>query len=363
MAAGPIGFTAGIVIGAAFNNDYDYGPYGWHGAPYMSTTPGTTGTTGSEPALHATVQQRTGPAERAVRAADAPPAGQPPRDLVAGASDDGCDLGARKLPEPFHGYYFRILTAQGPTAPGGEMDYLGEGEMSGGFALLAWGKRLFELAARAPDRPGSSQGPGARCHPDPWPRCSSRRSAGLTSPPPSSTRPLVPLESRYNKGRGRTTAVLVLASSSLLVGAPTVRVQWDRGADFSRYQTFHWVEGQPALDPEVDRMIRETVDNELSVDGIFPDEAEPGLQVSYYASAKEEVAVTGGYSADWTQSGAVTMSHYLAGTLVIDVVDAAENRLLWRATATATVTGDRKKSRSRIPQVVKKMFADFPPSK
>ncbi|HEX8027281.1 MAG TPA: DUF3300 domain-containing protein [Vicinamibacterales bacterium] len=35
IAAGIIGFTAGIAIGAAVNNDYYYGPYGWHGAPYM----------------------------------------------------------------------------------------------------------------------------------------------------------------------------------------------------------------------------------------------------------------------------------------------------------------------------------------
>jgi uncharacterized membrane protein YgcG len=35
IAAGVIGFTAGIVIGAAMDNDYYYGPYGWHGSPYM----------------------------------------------------------------------------------------------------------------------------------------------------------------------------------------------------------------------------------------------------------------------------------------------------------------------------------------
>jgi hypothetical protein len=35
MAACMIGFTVGIAIGAAIDNDYYYGPYGWHGAPYM----------------------------------------------------------------------------------------------------------------------------------------------------------------------------------------------------------------------------------------------------------------------------------------------------------------------------------------
>jgi hypothetical protein len=35
VAAGLIGFTAGIAIGAAMDNDYYYGPYGWRGGAYM----------------------------------------------------------------------------------------------------------------------------------------------------------------------------------------------------------------------------------------------------------------------------------------------------------------------------------------
>ena len=39
---------------------------------------------------------------------------------------------------PYHGYYFRILTAQGPDAPGGAHSYIVKGEMIGGFALIAY---------------------------------------------------------------------------------------------------------------------------------------------------------------------------------------------------------------------------------
>jgi len=39
--------------------------------------------------------------------------------------------------EPYHGYFFKILKGQGPAAPLGEMDYLVEGVMIGGFALIA----------------------------------------------------------------------------------------------------------------------------------------------------------------------------------------------------------------------------------
>lgn len=39
---------------------------------------------------------------------------------------------------PYHGYYYKILTAQGPTAPGGALNYVINGRMIGGFAFVAW---------------------------------------------------------------------------------------------------------------------------------------------------------------------------------------------------------------------------------
>jgi len=57
-------------------------------------------------------------------------------DLVADASNDGYRLTGRRT--PYHGYYYKILTRQGPTAPGGPADYIVGGKMIGGFALLAW---------------------------------------------------------------------------------------------------------------------------------------------------------------------------------------------------------------------------------
>ena len=44
----------------------------------------------------------------------------------------------RQPSAPFHGYLFKILTAQGANATGGAGQYVVGGEMSGGFALVAW---------------------------------------------------------------------------------------------------------------------------------------------------------------------------------------------------------------------------------
>jgi hypothetical protein len=41
-------------------------------------------------------------------------------------------------PAPYHGYYFKILKGQGPTAPLGQLDYIIKDAMIGGFALVAY---------------------------------------------------------------------------------------------------------------------------------------------------------------------------------------------------------------------------------
>jgi hypothetical protein len=54
--------------------------------------------------------------------------------LAAKASADGYTNSA----EPFHGYLYRILTKQGPYAPGGATDYIVNGAMTDGYAIVAY---------------------------------------------------------------------------------------------------------------------------------------------------------------------------------------------------------------------------------
>ena len=57
--------------------------------------------------------------------------------LAANASNEGYKVQNLK-PEPFHGYFYRILKRQGSHAPGGTKDYIVNGAMTGGFAVLAY---------------------------------------------------------------------------------------------------------------------------------------------------------------------------------------------------------------------------------
>jgi hypothetical protein len=67
--------------------------------------------------------------------ADEPPS--PLGPLVARARREGYKRAAGK-PVPYHGFYYKMLTSQGPDAPGGAYDYVVRGKMIGGFALVAY---------------------------------------------------------------------------------------------------------------------------------------------------------------------------------------------------------------------------------
>ncbi len=59
--------------------------------------------------------------------------------LIAEARAEGYKAkGATEKPWPYHGYYYRILTRQGGSVPGGKYDYIINGNMIAGFALVAF---------------------------------------------------------------------------------------------------------------------------------------------------------------------------------------------------------------------------------
>jgi hypothetical protein len=65
----------------------------------------------------------------------------PAGPLLAYASAQGYEPPASWSPaerKPFYGYFYKILTAQGPNAPGGSRNYFVNGALTGGFAILAY---------------------------------------------------------------------------------------------------------------------------------------------------------------------------------------------------------------------------------
>jgi len=82
---------------------------------------------GSEPGKQDGLFWKSGPGEEL----------RPLGEFAAQASSEGYSR-SDSGPTPFHGYVFRLLKAQGPAAPGGAKNYVSNGEMKGGFALVAY---------------------------------------------------------------------------------------------------------------------------------------------------------------------------------------------------------------------------------
>jgi len=61
--------------------------------------------------------------------------------FMAAAADEGYTPQHSMVQTPYHGYFYRILGAQGKNAPGGEYQYTIRGKMIGGFAVIAYPAR------------------------------------------------------------------------------------------------------------------------------------------------------------------------------------------------------------------------------
>ncbi|MBZ5515056.1 MAG: DUF2950 domain-containing protein, partial [Acidobacteriia bacterium] len=73
--------------------------------------------------------------------AEARAEGYGPKNRVSGdrtKSEQTERQGSARPRHPYHGYYFKILKSQGPSAPGGKFDYIINGNMIAGYALIAY---------------------------------------------------------------------------------------------------------------------------------------------------------------------------------------------------------------------------------
>lgn len=188
--------------------------------------------------------------------------------------------------------------------------------------------------------------------------------------------------------RMRLFLAVVACMTTFLVGE--VITDYDRKADMSHYKTFGWLEQkkipvfrggipkdrQKMTDEELDKMIRSYVDIELTKKKFLKAaEAKPDFLVSYYAVAKLQMEVQefdSGTSAHpdlpyghWrpfyeSSSDTLLMSK---GTLSLDIIDTAENHLVWRGSATDIFEekDSVKKKQKKLRKIIEKILKKFPP--
>jgi Domain of unknown function (DUF4136) len=175
------------------------------------------------------------------------------------------------------------------------------------------------------------------------------------------------------------TGLLVLASTLVLVAcAPRVTIDFDKGADFSRYRTYAWTQGTPVKNPLMDHRIIAAIDDQLAAKAIRKTEDNPNMSVSYHYAFSEETrdytSSTGvgygpnwgpGYSwYDWWGSTGTTYTSSMKvpiGTLNVDIYDTTNNQMIWRGSGSDIISRNPEKSSEQIKEAVEAMFKKFPP--
>ena len=137
---------------------------------------------------------------------------------------------------------------------------------------------------------------------------------------------------------------------------------------FRSIDSYDYQPGVAVPNPLMHERIVDAIAEQLSKKGLTKVEDDPDVYVTYHASGKQEVRVTAssygyGYRRGWAGGGTTTATTqtYLKGTLVVDIWDAETKNLVWRGTATDTVSDKPEKNEEKINKSMEKMFKKYPP--
>jgi hypothetical protein len=173
----------------------------------------------------------------------------------------------------------------------------------------------------------------------------------------------------------------VFAAAFSACSGMTIQTDYDPVAapNLSRYQSYRWLPQPQCADTRVynpitqGRIVR-AVEAELGERGYTKDSQSPEFLVGWHATIEGRMDVQSmntyyGYGwGRWRAGGGVIVQdnyvrEYNEGMLILDIVDANSNELVWRGSAQAEITRstDPAKRQEQINKAVKKILERFPP--
>jgi uncharacterized protein DUF4136 len=163
------------------------------------------------------------------------------------------------------------------------------------------------------------------------------------------------------------TCLLVIATLTTVALAAKVSTDYDHSANFSGYKTYSWTKVQTA-NSIWDARVKAAVDKQLT--GKDSTQVPSGGDVSMTAvetTRTQQQLNTyydrfGGRRFGGFGNATTTVEHYKVGSLVVDMFDAGSKNLIWRGSASDTLSGNPEKNTKNLDKGVQKMFSHFPPS-
>ncbi|MGA2850348.1 MAG: DUF4136 domain-containing protein [Terracidiphilus sp.] len=173
----------------------------------------------------------------------------------------------------------------------------------------------------------------------------------------------------------RLFALGSLAASTLTLFAAQITTDYDHQANFAQYKTYNWLKVQAGDQLWEDRIQRD-IDSELAAKGWTKVDSGGSASVSAFESTKDQDTLEtfydglGGGGWGWrgfrggfggTGLSTTTTEVTRVGTLVVDIFDSQDHKLLWRGKQSDALSSNPGKNEKKLASDLKRMFRNFPP--
>jgi hypothetical protein len=173
--------------------------------------------------------------------------------------------------------------------------------------------------------------------------------------------------------RGKAAVIMFLTVVLGACAGMTIASEQDPAVGFDTYQTYEWILTRRApVDVRVTAALRaqikEDVDRHLAEKGYRLVDADGDFGVAYHVTIDGETNVQqlnayygAAWKGDWSHPGTFSR-RYEEGSLIIDALDGASGRLIWRGSATAEVRQrvEIEERSQRVAEAVRKVLERFP---
>jgi len=163
----------------------------------------------------------------------------------------------------------------------------------------------------------------------------------------------------------------LIGTALVMAGCGTIKVysDFDPTVDFTRYATFDFIGRPKGLDTFMQQRARSAVLNRLRARGLTRADERPDLLVAIAARTrvyKQINTVNWGWGYVWGWYGGMGgatsyVSDVPVGSLVIDLVDARSNQLVWRGLARVDLSADPQKNARILEDAIAMIFDRYPP--
>ena len=156
--------------------------------------------------------------------------------------------------------------------------------------------------------------------------------------------------------------------------AQKIKVEYDKSLDFSKFKTFALDSNQATAKPMLRLAILAAVQDDLVKRGLKQVNDSPDLYIQVYGAIDSDVIanyhdpiygsgippINANINMWYGIPGTMTTVVVHKGELVVDVIDAAQKKLIWRGVAKEKLSEQREKLLDQVNTAVEKMFKQYP---